>query len=47
MGKTVIYMPGSWELGKIAAIDVSRFKPAFEPGQAVGLALDAAAAAMK
>jgi hypothetical protein len=43
MGKTVIYMPGSWELGKIAAIDVSRFKPAFEPGQAVGLALDAAA----
>jgi hypothetical protein len=40
-GKTVVYLPGSWDLQKIAPIDVARFKPAYEAGQAVGFALNA------
>ena len=41
IGKTVVYMPGSWDLKKIGKIDSSLFKEAFEPGQAVGIALNA------
>ena len=40
-GKTVVYMPGTWDLKKIGRIDSALFKEAFEPGQAVGLALNA------
>jgi uncharacterized protein (TIGR00725 family) len=39
--KTVIYMPGVWELGKIAPVNAALFKEATTPSQAVGLALDA------
>jgi len=38
--KTVIYMPGTWDLRKIAPVDAALFKEAFDPGQAVGLALN-------
>lgn len=41
IGKTVIYMPGSWNLSKIGQVDSALFKEAFEPSQAVGLALNA------
>ncbi|HEX3019386.1 MAG TPA: TIGR00725 family protein [Chitinispirillaceae bacterium] len=40
-GKTVIYLPGAWDLKKIGKIDSSYFKEAFDPRQAIGLALDA------
>ncbi len=39
--KTVIYMPGTWNLSKIGQVDSSIFKEAFEAHQAVGLALNA------
>ncbi len=39
--KTVVYMPGTWDLKKIAAVDSAYFKEAFDAGQAVGLALGA------
>jgi len=42
-GKTVVYMPGAWDLKRIGRIDAALFKEAFEPGQAVGLALNACA----
>jgi uncharacterized protein (TIGR00725 family) len=38
--KTVIYMPGAWNLTKIGQMDTSLFKEAFEAHQAVGLALN-------
>jgi hypothetical protein len=41
LGKTVIYLPGAWKLTKIGTIDSALFKEAFEPAQAVGLALNA------
>jgi uncharacterized protein (TIGR00725 family) len=41
LGKTVIYMPGTWDLRKIGRIDSALFKEAFEPAHAVGLALAA------
>jgi uncharacterized protein (TIGR00725 family) len=40
-GKTVVYLPGSWNLQKIEPIDVSLYKEAFDAHSAVGLALDA------
>jgi uncharacterized protein (TIGR00725 family) len=40
IGKTVVYMPGTWDLRKIGRIDSSLFKEAFDPGQAVGIALN-------
>jgi hypothetical protein len=39
LGKTVVYMPGSWNLTKIGKIDTSLFKEAFDAQQAIGLAL--------
>jgi uncharacterized protein (TIGR00725 family) len=41
LGKTVIYLPGTWDLKKIGRIDNALFKEAFEPAQAVGIALNA------
>jgi len=41
IGKTVVYMPGTWNLSKIGKVDISLFKEAYEPSQAVGLALNA------
>ena len=38
--KTVIYLPGAWDLRKIGPVDSSRFKEAFSATQAIGLALD-------
>lgn len=39
--KTVIHFPGTWDLKRIGTVDVSKFKEAFDPRQAIGLALDA------
>ena len=39
--KTVVYMPGTWNLAKIGIVDSSLFKEAFDAPQAVGLALNA------
>jgi len=41
VGKTVVYMPGSWNLSKIGQVSSSQFKEAFDAPQAVGLALNA------
>ncbi len=41
LGKTVIYMPGTWNLSKIGQVSSSLFKEAFDAPQAVGLALNA------
>jgi uncharacterized protein (TIGR00725 family) len=40
-GKTVVFMPGTWDLRKIGRVDAGLFKEAFEPAQAVGIALTA------
>jgi predicted Rossmann-fold nucleotide-binding protein len=40
-GKTVIYFPGAWDLKRIGNVDAAKFKEAFDPRQAIGLALDA------
>jgi uncharacterized protein (TIGR00725 family) len=40
-GKTVVYLPGSWDLKKIAPVDTARFKEAFDARHAIGLALSA------
>ena len=40
IGKPVVYMPGTWDLKKIAPVDSALFKEAFDPRQAVGLALN-------
>ena len=40
-GKTVVYLPGAWNLQKIEPIDASLYKEAFDAYGAVGLALDA------
>ena len=40
-GKSVIYMPGTWNLSKIGQVDSSLFKEAFDAPSAVGLALNA------
>jgi uncharacterized protein (TIGR00725 family) len=39
LGKTVVYMPGTWDLKKIAPVDSALFKEAFDAGQAIGFAL--------
>jgi uncharacterized protein (TIGR00725 family) len=39
IGKSVVYMPGAWNLSKIGYIDNSLYKEAFDAAQAVGLAL--------
>lgn len=41
LSKTVVYMPGVWDLSKIASVSAALFKEAATPAQAVGLALDA------
>ncbi len=41
--KTVVCMPGSWDLKRIGRIDNAFFKEAFDPAQAVGFALNALA----
>ena len=41
IGKTVVYMPGSWNISKIGQVSSSLFKEAFDAPQAVGLALNA------
>ena len=38
-GKTVIYMPGAWNLSKIGQVDSSLFKEAFDAPSAVGLSI--------
>ncbi len=40
LGKSVVYLPGSWELRKIGKVDGSLYKEAFDAPQAVGLALN-------
>jgi len=40
-GKTVICLPGSWDLKRIGTVDLAKFKEAFDARQAIGLALDA------
>jgi uncharacterized protein (TIGR00725 family) len=40
-GTTVVYLPGTWNLQKIQAVDASLYKEAFDAYSAVGLALDA------
>jgi uncharacterized protein (TIGR00725 family) len=40
-GKTVVYLPGSWDLKKIAPIDAALFKEAFDARHAIGVALGA------
>ncbi len=40
-GKTVIYLPGAWNLKKIAPVDGNLFKEAFDARHAIGLALGA------
>lgn len=39
--KTVIYLPGAWDLKRIGSVESSRFKEAFDARQAIGLALNA------
>jgi|WetSurMetagenome_2_1015567.scaffolds.fasta_scaffold00226_28 uncharacterized protein (TIGR00725 family) len=39
--KTVVYLPGAWNLQKIEPVDASLYKEAFDAHGAVGLALDA------
>jgi uncharacterized protein (TIGR00725 family) len=40
-GKTVVYLPGAWNLQKMGPVDASTYKEAFDAHSAVGLALDA------
>lgn len=39
--KTIVYLPGSWDIKKAGVVDSARFKEAFTTAQAIGLALDA------
>lgn len=39
--KTVVCMPGTWDLKRIGRVDSAFFKEAFDPAQAVGFALNA------
>jgi uncharacterized protein (TIGR00725 family) len=43
LGKTVVTMPGTWELKKIAPVNSALFKEAFDANQAIGLALNSVA----
>jgi len=40
-GKTVVYLPGAWDLKKIAPVDGTLFKEAFDARHAIGIALGA------
>lgn len=40
-GKTVVYLPGAWDLRKIAPVDGARFKESSDARHAIGLALGA------
>jgi uncharacterized protein (TIGR00725 family) len=40
LDKTIIFLPGVWDLRKIGVIDSARFKEAFSVSQAIGFALD-------
>ena len=40
-GKTVVYLPGAWDLRKIAPVDAALFKEAFDARHAIGVALGA------
>jgi hypothetical protein len=40
-GKTVVYLPGAWDLRKIAPVDANLFKEAFDARHAIGVALGA------
>ena len=40
LGKSVVYMPGTWDLRKIGRIDSALYKEAFDAAQAVGIALN-------
>jgi uncharacterized protein (TIGR00725 family) len=40
-GKTVVYLPGAWDLKKIAPVDGNLFKEAFDARHAIGVALGA------
>jgi hypothetical protein len=42
LGKTVIYLPGVWDLKKLAPVNSARFKEAFDARHAIGLALGVA-----
>lgn len=39
--KTVVYLPGAWDIKKAGVVDSAQFKEAFTTAQAIGLALDA------
>ena len=39
--KTVVYLPGAWDLKRIGPVECSKFKEAFDARQAIGYALDA------
>lgn len=39
VGKSVIHMPGTWDISRIGFVNSSKFKEAFDASQAVGLAL--------
>jgi uncharacterized protein (TIGR00725 family) len=39
--KTVVFLPGAWDIKKAGVVDSARFKEAFTTAQAIGLALDA------
>ncbi|MBN1757973.1 MAG: TIGR00725 family protein [Chitinispirillaceae bacterium] len=41
LGKTVVYLPGAWDLKKLAPVDAARFKEAFDARHAIGIALSA------
>lgn len=41
LGKTVVYLPGTWDLKKIAPVSSALFKEAFDARHAIGLALGA------
>ncbi|HEX2957441.1 MAG TPA: TIGR00725 family protein [Chitinispirillaceae bacterium] len=39
--KSVVFLPGTWDIKKAGVVDSARFKEAFTTVQAIGLALDA------
>ncbi len=41
MGKTVVRLPGAWDIAKAGAVEAARYKDAYDAGHAVGLALGA------
>lgn len=41
LGRTVVRLPGAWDIGKAGTVEVARCKDAFDAAHAVGLALGA------